>query len=245
MMPELYLAPALGAVGKPMFRVHTAGSVGGSTALVAAHLISLGDPQAGPDRGLREAVRLGRHVGAVGAPAVRRPAAGRGGRLLRPAHPRLHAPVGRPRAHRPDGGGQGPAERHAQPLRPPAPGRHRHEDGRGLDDAVGPAPLPRGLPVLRRRRGHGAGRRGRGVGAVPAGLDPRDGHAVGADHVRRPGPGQSAGRSRLLGRRLRPGRHHRPTRADRRGRGVRARSAGTSRCGSRTSGSATWATAGS
>ena len=42
MMPELYLAPALGAVGKPMFRVHTAGSVGGSTALVAAHLISAG-----------------------------------------------------------------------------------------------------------------------------------------------------------------------------------------------------------
>ena len=31
MMPELYLADALGAVGKPMLRVHTAGSVGGST----------------------------------------------------------------------------------------------------------------------------------------------------------------------------------------------------------------------
>ncbi len=42
MMPELYLAPALGAVGKPMIRVHTAGSVGGSTALVAAHLVSSG-----------------------------------------------------------------------------------------------------------------------------------------------------------------------------------------------------------
>jgi acetyl-CoA C-acetyltransferase len=42
MMPELYLAAALGAVGKPMFRVHTAGSVGGSTALVAAHLITAG-----------------------------------------------------------------------------------------------------------------------------------------------------------------------------------------------------------
>jgi len=42
MMPELYLAPALGAVGKPIFRVHTAGSVGGSTALVAAHLITSG-----------------------------------------------------------------------------------------------------------------------------------------------------------------------------------------------------------
>ncbi len=39
MMPELYLADALGASGKPMLRVHTAGSVGGSTALVAASLI--------------------------------------------------------------------------------------------------------------------------------------------------------------------------------------------------------------
>ena len=42
MMPELYLADALGAVGKPMMRVHTAGSVGGSTAVVAAHLIEAG-----------------------------------------------------------------------------------------------------------------------------------------------------------------------------------------------------------
>jgi acetyl-CoA C-acetyltransferase len=42
MMPELFLADALGAVGKPMLRVHTAGSVGGSTALVAASLIQAG-----------------------------------------------------------------------------------------------------------------------------------------------------------------------------------------------------------
>ncbi len=42
MMPELYLADALGAAGKPMFRVHTAGSVGGSTANVAAHLVQAG-----------------------------------------------------------------------------------------------------------------------------------------------------------------------------------------------------------
>ncbi len=39
MMPELYLADALGAAGKPILRVHTAGSVGGSTAVVAAHLV--------------------------------------------------------------------------------------------------------------------------------------------------------------------------------------------------------------
>jgi acetyl-CoA C-acetyltransferase len=39
MMPELFLADALGAAGKAITRVHTAGSVGGSTALVASHLI--------------------------------------------------------------------------------------------------------------------------------------------------------------------------------------------------------------
>ena len=42
MMPELFLADALGARGKPILRVHTAGSVGGSTSLVASHLISGG-----------------------------------------------------------------------------------------------------------------------------------------------------------------------------------------------------------
>jgi acetyl-CoA C-acetyltransferase len=42
MMPELYLAEALAAAGKPLFRVHTAGSVGGSTAIVAAQLVQAG-----------------------------------------------------------------------------------------------------------------------------------------------------------------------------------------------------------
>jgi acetyl-CoA C-acetyltransferase len=42
MMPELFLADSLGATGKPLLRVHTAGSVGGSTALVAASLIQSG-----------------------------------------------------------------------------------------------------------------------------------------------------------------------------------------------------------
>ena len=42
MMPESYLAEALGAVGKPLFRVHTAGSVGGSTAIVAASHVESG-----------------------------------------------------------------------------------------------------------------------------------------------------------------------------------------------------------
>ena len=42
MKPELYLSDALGAVGKPMFRVHTAGSVGGTTAIVAASHVQAG-----------------------------------------------------------------------------------------------------------------------------------------------------------------------------------------------------------
>ncbi|MEZ5167441.1 MAG: hypothetical protein R2695_13475 [Acidimicrobiales bacterium] len=41
-MPELSLADALGAVGKPIHRVHTAGSVGASTAISAAVLVESG-----------------------------------------------------------------------------------------------------------------------------------------------------------------------------------------------------------
>jgi acetyl-CoA C-acetyltransferase len=45
MMPELFLSDALGANGKPMIRVHTAGSVGGSTSIMAAHLVRSGQFQ--------------------------------------------------------------------------------------------------------------------------------------------------------------------------------------------------------
>ncbi|ESV65428.1 putative acetyl-CoA acetyltransferase [Mycobacteroides abscessus MAB_091912_2446] len=41
-MPELFMADAIGATGKPMIRVHTAGSVGGSTGVVAASLVQSG-----------------------------------------------------------------------------------------------------------------------------------------------------------------------------------------------------------
>ncbi|MEM0954325.1 MAG: thiolase domain-containing protein [Pseudomonadota bacterium] len=41
-MPEVYLTDALGGNGKPVLRVHTAGSVGGSTALVAATHVQSG-----------------------------------------------------------------------------------------------------------------------------------------------------------------------------------------------------------
>jgi acetyl-CoA C-acetyltransferase len=42
MMPELFMVDALGATGKPLIRVHTAGSVGGSTGVVAASLVQSG-----------------------------------------------------------------------------------------------------------------------------------------------------------------------------------------------------------
>jgi acetyl-CoA C-acetyltransferase len=41
-MPELWLTDALGGNGKPVIRVHTAGSVGGSTAVVAANCVQSG-----------------------------------------------------------------------------------------------------------------------------------------------------------------------------------------------------------
>ena len=41
-MPELSLADALGAVGKPIHRVHTAGSVGAATAIIGTTLVESG-----------------------------------------------------------------------------------------------------------------------------------------------------------------------------------------------------------
>src|SRR5258707_5731035 len=54
MMPELYLADALGAVGKPLLRVHTAGSVGGATGIVAASLIQAGVHRRGRARAVEK-----------------------------------------------------------------------------------------------------------------------------------------------------------------------------------------------
>ena len=122
----------------------------------------VGCARARAHRGLREAERLGRHVGALGAPALLGAAAGRGRRVLRPDHPGLHVPLGRAARHRHDGGGQGPAARAEEPLRAPPPARHLHEDGGGVDHAVGPAALPRVVPVLGRRcrDGHRVGEGG-------------------------------------------------------------------------------------
>ncbi len=248
MMPELFLADALGCTGKPMFRVHTAGSVGGSTAIVASQLVAGRHPRAGAHRRLREAVRERGHVGPLAADPVHPAAARRRRRLLRPAHPQLHPPGQGARPHRHAGGAEGPAERAQEPLRPPPRARDHLRLHQGVDDAVGPDPLRRDLPVVRRRLRPGArqregGRRGRGRGS-PAGVDPGHGHAVRAHAVGRARHGAAPRRRPVRGRRLQAGRHHQPAQGRRLRRDVRAVLAGSSPCGWRTSASPSPATAG-
>ena len=61
--PELFLADALGAAGKPMLRVHTAGSVGGTTFIVGSHLDRVAHSRAGARGRVGEAERRQRAVG--------------------------------------------------------------------------------------------------------------------------------------------------------------------------------------
>jgi len=58
MMPEIYLAPALGAVGKPMIRVHTAGSVGGSTGVPVCGSVRSSPPTHSPALPVVQASKL-------------------------------------------------------------------------------------------------------------------------------------------------------------------------------------------
>ena len=112
-----------------------------------------GCTRAGAHRRVREAVGEQRDLGPVGADAVPGAAGCRCGWLLRAAHPCLHVSLGRAAPHRPPGRGEGPPGGAAQSESAPAPARHRLEDGRGVVSPVGPAALPRCLPVVRRRDG--------------------------------------------------------------------------------------------
>ena len=160
MMPEVYLAEALGAVGKPIMRVHTAGSVGGSTACVAASMVQ--------SRVHRCVLTIGwekqsesNAMWALSLPQpLRHIGQCRGGRLFLADHPSLHDDDRRAGADRLHGGPQGPAPCPAQPLRPSPPARPHFRAGGGLADAVGPDPLFRDVPVLGRCVRHGSRRRG-------------------------------------------------------------------------------------
>ncbi len=203
MKPELYLSDALGAVGKPMFRVHTAGSVGGTTAIVAASHV-----QAGKHRTVLavafEKQSEGNAQFALGSGKGRLT---RCRRRLRPVHPGLHPAQRGPRAHRLEGGGQGPAQRPEEPLRPPQDRGHLHREGQGLADDVGADPVPRVVPLVRRRlrRGHHrrGGRQGRGGRRTATGVDPGVLVPLRAAQLPRPRSGAPGRRPPVRRRRLR------------------------------------------
>ena len=119
MKPELYLSDALGAAGKPMFRVHTAGSVGGTTGIVAAHHVETGRHKRVHGGRVPEAVRGQRAVRARFRPRL----LARRRWRVRALHAVVHAPHRGAVGDRPDGRGQGPAERAEEPVRPPASSR--------------------------------------------------------------------------------------------------------------------------
>ena len=228
-----------------MFRVHTAGSVGGSTALVAAHLITSGIHQ----RVLTVAYEKQSDSDAMWALSVPQPfaaplLAGAGGYFA----PHIRAYMRRSGAPEHIGRMVAVKDR-LNAMRNPYAHLHLADiDMKMVEDSMMLWDPLRYLEACPSSDGAAAmvlAARGRRLGTVPAGLGPRDGHAVRAHHVRRAGPGQSR----------RPAGTARPTSTPRPGSPTRgrsstaprstSRSAGTSRCGSRTSGSATSATGGS
>jgi len=156
MMPELYLADALGATGKPLLRVHTAGSVGGATGIVAASLVQAGIHR----RVLAVAFEKQSESNAMWALSIAAPfsvpvVAGAGGYFA----PHIRAYIRRSGAPAHIGAMVAVKDR-----RPPAAGRHHAGIGAGLPHAVGSGPVRRDLPVLgrrvrgdNRRRGNRAG----------------------------------------------------------------------------------------
>src|SRR5690606_40263485 len=63
----------------------------------------------------------------------------------------LHPPHRRAPRHRPDGGGEGPAQRAEEPVRPPQDRGHLAGEGQVLAHDVGPGPLPGVVPVVDRK----------------------------------------------------------------------------------------------
>ena len=172
MKPELYLSDALGAVGKPMFRVHTAGSVGGTTG----------------DRG--RVPRAGRQAQDVLAVAFEKQSEGNAqfalgsGKGASLGAGGAFAPFIRAYIHRsgaPEHIGWKVAVKDRQNALKNPYAHLKIEDisiekVRNSPDDVGADPLPRVLPVLRRRlrRGHHRRSGARRPPPRPApGMDPR------------------------------------------------------------------------
>jgi hypothetical protein len=211
-MPELFLADALGAAGKPMLRVHTAGSVGGSTGIVAASLVEAGVHE----RVLCVAYEKQSESNAMWALTIAIPfqaavVAGAGG---------YFAPLVRgyiARANPPEDTGIRVALKDRQ-----APGRLLRDD-RELAHALGPDPLPGDVPLVGRGVRPGPGRRVCGEAhAAAAGLGACHGHAQRAHPVLGARPGESPGGQGLRGPSLQEGRDPEPASGDRLRRDLRS-----------------------
>ena len=160
MMPELFMADAVGATGKPLIRVHTAGSVGGSTAVVAASLVQSGKYR----RVLAMAWEKQSESNAMWALSIPVPftkpvGAGAGGYFA----PHVRSYIRRSGAPNHIGAIVAVKDRlngAQEPAGAPAPARHHAGEGDGVPDVVGPHPFRRDLPVLRRRLRAGDRQRG-------------------------------------------------------------------------------------
>ena len=243
MMPELYLADALGAIGQA--------AVPGAHRRLGRRLDRASSPASSSQAGIHERVLTVAFekqseceaMWALSLPIPFQPPlhAGAGGYFA----PHIRSYMRRSKA--PDHIGILVALKDRQnalqePLRPPARARHHLRLHQGLDDAVGPDPLRRDVPVVRRRLRAGArqreGRRRRRRRRSPAGVDPRHGDAVASRRMSAErDPVLPARRQRVRRRRLQAGRHHRPAPARSTASRCTCRSRGSSRCGSRTSAS--------
>ena len=206
----------------------------------------VGHPRARADRRLREAdgkrTRRGRSRSAFRSSWR----SSRGRRLLRAAHPRLHAPLGGARGHRHPGGGEGPPERAEESVRASASAGHHLEmvaDSPMLWDPIRyleTCPSSDGACAMVLASEQRAKN-----GPTQAGVDPRDGDAQRAHacspaatrSTREPGRDCAADLYKKAG-------ITQPPQGDRLRRDLRAVLAGSSRCGWRTSASRRRAKAG-
>ncbi len=229
MQPELFLGDALGAAGKPMLRVHTAGSVGGSTAIVAAHLVEAGIHQRvlgvaweKQSEGNAQWGLAGGKSGGIGA-----------GGAFAPFIQRYIAPDRAPEYIGWMVAVKDRLNTLEEPVRPPAAQGHHDREGQGVADAVGAAALPRVVPLQRRgvrgrdrRRGGGKAARQPPAWIAATSVKSELGQFPGRDATR-PQAGVDCAHD-VYQRRASPTRARRSTSPR-----STCRSAGTSRCGSK------------
>ena len=226
MMPELFMADATGATNKPLIRVHTAGSVGGSTAIVAASLVQSGKYR----RVLTMAWEKQSESNAMWALSIPVPftkpvGAGAGGYFA----PHVRAYIRRSGAPNHIGAMVAVKDRLNGAKNPLA---HLHQPDITVEKVMESPMLwdpirydetcPSSDGAAAMVIGDEAGRRRPGGRRLPRRLGARHRAAYRTAGLRGPRPGQPASQSRRRGGPVEGGRDQEPDRRDRRRRGVRA-----------------------